>query len=137
MAQKLLIINDQPGVAKVISLIAIGLGFDTRVQTCPFQAVELFIDFRPNVVILDMIMPEKDGINVLNEILLTGIACRIVLTSGLTDAYLRLAEGIARFHTSDVAILRKPFRRQELVSALCRNEPHKIRRGRMSLVVSA
>ena len=66
-----------------------------------------------------------------------GIACRIVLTSGLTDAYLRLAEGIARFHTNDVAILRKPFRRDELVSALRRNEPNKIRRGRMSLVVSA
>ena len=45
-----------------------------------------------------MIMPEKDGIDVLNEILLTGIPVKVVLTSGYSDSYLRLAEGVAKFH---------------------------------------
>ena len=68
---------------------------------------------------LDMIMPEKDGIDVLNEILLTGIPVKVILTSGFSDSYLRLAEGVARFHDNeDVSVLRKPFRREELITLL-------------------
>jgi hypothetical protein len=56
---------------------------------------------------------------VLNEILLTGIPVKVVLTSGFSDAYLRLAEGVARFHENpNVSVLRKPFRREELMKLL-------------------
>ena len=66
-----------------------------------------------------MIMPEKDGIDVLNDVLLTGIPAHIVLTSGYSDAYLRLAAGVAKFHESGrVSILKKPFRRNELIQLL-------------------
>jgi two-component system, OmpR family, response regulator ResD len=119
MNKKLLIIDDQQGVAKVVALIAAALGYETRVLTSSVRAIDVFIDFHPDVVILDMIMPEKDGIDVLNEILLTGLQPRIVLTSGFSDGYLRLAEGVARFHANDdIAVLRKPFRREELVAVL-------------------
>jgi CheY-like chemotaxis protein len=119
MNKKLLVIDDQQGVAKVVGLIATTLGYETRVLTCPMRAIDVFIDFHPDVVILDMIMPEKDGIDVLNEILLTGLQARIILTSGFSDSYLRLAEGVARFHANDdIAVLRKPFRRDDLVAVL-------------------
>ena len=55
----------------------------------------------------------------LNEILLTGIPVKVVLTSGFSDSYLRQAEGVARFHEHpNVTILRKPFRREELMKLL-------------------
>jgi CheY-like chemotaxis protein len=64
-------------------------------------------------------MPEKDGIDVLNEILLTGIPVKVILTSGFSESYLRLAEGVAKFHDNEnVSILRKPFRREELITML-------------------
>ena len=64
-------------------------------------------------------MPEKDGIDVLNEILLTGIPVKVILTSGFSDAHLRLAEGVAKFHDNEhVSVLRKPFRRDELMALL-------------------
>jgi CheY-like chemotaxis protein len=119
MGKKILIIDDQRGVAKVIGVIAAALGYESRVLTCSAQAIDLFLEFRPDVVILDMIMPEKDGIDVLNEILLTGLPARIIVTSGLSIGYLRLAEGLARFHAShDIAVLRKPFRQYELIALL-------------------
>jgi CheY-like chemotaxis protein len=119
MNRKLLIIDDQQGVAKVVGLIASAIGYETRVLTSPMGAIDVFIDFNPDVVILDMIMPGKDGIDVLNEILLTGLQPRIILTSGFSDGYLRLAKGIAQFHANDdIAVLRKPFRRHELVAML-------------------
>lgn len=66
-----------------------------------------------------MVMPEKDGIEVLNEILATGIPSKIVLMSGYGGAYLKLAEGVAKLYQVDgISILQKPFRRDQLVSLL-------------------
>ncbi len=119
MAKKLLVIDDQTGITKVVGLIAEQLGLNAQTINDPSQATEAFIAFKPDVVMLDMIMPEKDGIDVLNEILLTGIPVKVVLTSGFSDSYLRLAEGLAKFHANrNVSILRKPFRREELVALL-------------------
>ncbi len=119
MAKKLLIIDDQTGITKVVELIAMQLGLIARSLNSSSQATEVFMAFKPDVVILDMIMPEKDGIDVLNEILLTGIPVKVILTSGFSDSYLRLAEGVAKFHDNEhVSILRKPFRRDELITLL-------------------
>jgi DNA-binding NtrC family response regulator len=106
MAKKLLVIDDQTGITKVVELIARQIGLDVRSLNSSAQATETFIAFRPDVLFLDMIMPEKDGIDVLNEILLTGIPVKVVLTSGYSDSYLRLAEGVAKFHDNpNVSVL--------------------------------
>lgn len=119
MSRKLLVVDDQTGITRVVSMIASELGYDVTVLNDSSRATETFIDCKPDVVLLDMIMPEKDGIDVLNEILLTGINSRIVLTSGFSDGYLRLAQSVAKFHDLDsVSVLRKPFRKDELVSVL-------------------
>jgi two-component system response regulator MtrA len=119
MAKKLLVIDDQSGITRVVELIAKQLGLTARSLNTSSEATDVFIAFKPDVVMLDMIMPEKDGIDVLNEILLTGIPVKVILTSGFSDSYLRLAEGVAKFHANDhVSILRKPFRRDELVTLL-------------------
>ena len=121
MAKKLLVIDDQTGITKVVEMIARQLGLNARSLNSSAQATETFIAFKPDVLILDMIMPEKDGIDVLNEILLTGITVKVVLTSGFSDSYLRLAEGVAKFHENpNVSVLRKPFRRDELIDLLTR-----------------
>jgi CheY-like chemotaxis protein len=118
-AKNLLVIDDQTGITKVVELIARQLGLNARSLNDSSEATDAFIAFMPDVVMLDMIMPEKDGIDVLNEILLTGIPVKVVLTSGFSDSYLRLAEGLAKFHANkNVSILRKPFRRDELVTLL-------------------
>jgi len=121
--RRLLIVDDQVGMTRVIAMVANQLGLEVKVLNSSLHAVETFLEFRPDIVILDMIMPEKDGIDVLHEILLTGQETRVVLTSGLSESYLRLAEGVAHFHdVRDITILRKPFRRHDLLNVL-RFEP--------------
>lgn len=119
MTKKLLVIDDQAGVARAVQRIAADLGYQTKILTSPERAIDLFVDYQPDVVMLDMIMPEKDGIDVLHEMLLTEIPTRLVLTSGLSNGYLKLAEQVARFHGgAQVSVLRKPFRRKELEAVL-------------------
>jgi two-component system, OmpR family, response regulator MtrA len=119
MAKKLLVIDDQVGITKVVEMIARKLGLNSRILNSSSQATEVFIAFKPDVLILDMIMPEKDGIDVLNEVLLTGLPVKVILTSGFSESLLRLAEGVAKFHDKEnVSVLRKPFRREELITLL-------------------
>jgi len=121
MAKRLLVVDDQAGITKVVGLIASQIGLECKTLNTSVDATEEFIAYRPDVLMLDMIMPEKDGIEVLNEVLLSGIPANIILTSGYSDGYLRLAEGVARFHDNpQVTILKKPFRREELVETLRR-----------------
>jgi two-component system response regulator MtrA len=121
MSPKILIIDDEPGIAKIVRMTAQKLGMECRSLTDSVGAVEVFKEYRPDVVLLDMIMPGKDGIDVLNDMLATGIPTRIALISGYGDGYLRLAERVAVFHHSkELPILRKPFRTAELVDLLTR-----------------
>jgi CheY-like chemotaxis protein len=119
MAAKLLNIDDEVGLTKVVGLIAEQLGMDFRALDSSLGAIEMFLDYKPDVVMLDMIMPGKDGIDVLDEIMRTGIPTQIVLTSGYSDAFLKLGQGVAKFHgVEGIRILKKPFRRAELVELL-------------------
>jgi CheY-like chemotaxis protein len=119
MTQKLLVVDDQAGINAVIERIAAGLGLETRAVREPLKATEAFIDFAPDVVMLDMIMPEKDGIDLLDEMMLTGLPARFIIMSGYGEAYLRLAQGVAAFHGGErPVVLRKPFRREELEALL-------------------
>lgn len=118
-AAKLLVIDDQPSVSRVIRLIAEQIGLEVKALTSSAQATEVFIDYRPDIVVLDIFMPEKDGIDILNEILTTGISAHIIMTSAYSDSHLRLAAGVARFHDYDrITVLKKPFRREQLLDAL-------------------
>jgi CheY-like chemotaxis protein len=119
IVRKLLVIDDQAGLTRVVALIATQLGFNTRTVNDALLAGQTCREFRPDMIIVDMIMPERDGIDVLHDILQTGMRPRIVLTSGFSESMLNLARGVAKFHGIDtVSILRKPFRRQELVELL-------------------
>lgn len=122
--RKLLIVDDDVGLTKAYARIGTAAGYEVRVVNDPLKATEEFLAFKPDVVVIDMIMPEKDGIDVLNEMLLTGEPARIVVTSGYGDAMLRLAKGLADFHASGrVSVLKKPIRRAELLKLLAEPAP--------------
>ena len=64
-------------------------------------------------------MPEKDGIDLLHEILAVDTSVRLVLVSGFGADYLRLAESVARYHgASQVSALTKPLRAARLAELL-------------------
>ncbi len=119
MTKRLMIVDDEAGLTTVVGLIAKRLGFAVRSVNDPEQVIEAFQAFNPDVLVLDMIMPDRDGIDLLHEILIAGTSARIVLTSGFGDGFLRLAQNLAKtYDKSDVMILPKPFRRAELEKVL-------------------
>ena len=98
MARRLLLIDDSEQWTKLVARMAEPLGFEVERCNDPMLALDAFVAAKPDVVMLDMCMPEKDGIEVLNEILLTAIPTKVVLTSGYGAAFLGLANDAASFH---------------------------------------
>ena len=119
MSKRLLVIDDQSGMIKLVSHIAAGQGYEVKAVTDAMLATDAFLEFKPDIIVLDLVMPKKDGIEVLEEILETGAQTRIIVMSGYGEHYLRSAAGIARFHGNDqVSVIHKPFRRDALVELL-------------------
>jgi CheY-like chemotaxis protein len=117
--KRLLLIDDNVRWTRTISRMVKALGYAATGCNDPMRAVEMFIDLKPDVVLLDMQMPEKDGIEVLDEILLTGIPTKVILTSGYGVTLLQMAGDVAKFHDNpNVVALPKPLRTPELAEAL-------------------
>ncbi len=66
--QKVLIVDDDSNIAEIISLYLIKEMFETKVAEDGYEALELFESFEPDLVILDLMLPGKDGYEVCREI---------------------------------------------------------------------
>jgi DNA-binding response OmpR family regulator len=123
MTRRILVIDDSRHATKFIALAAGSLGYCSRQCNDSTQALDAFVEFQPDVVVLDMCMPEKDGLEVLEELLLIATSARIIVTTGQTPGYLRVAEGMAEFHEHrNIATLPKPFTRESLLKELSHTE---------------
>lgn len=66
--QKILIIEDETELAEVLRDYLIHHQFDCRIVMDGGVALDAFSDFRPDMVILDLMLPNKDGLALCREI---------------------------------------------------------------------
>lgn len=80
---------------------------------------QAYAELDPTVVILDMVMPETDGFELMQWLVEQGYGARVVLVTGFSTRYAKMAEtlGIDR-GLSEVITLAKPVRLATLRQAL-------------------
>lgn len=78
---KILIIDDDENITELISLYLLKEGYDTKVIHSGSQAFSAFQNYNPNLVILDLMLPGKDGFDVCKEIRQISNAPIIMLTA--------------------------------------------------------
>ncbi len=66
--QKILIVDDDANIADLISLYLMKEMYETSIAYDGDEALELFRSFEPDLVILDLMLPGKDGYEVCREI---------------------------------------------------------------------
>jgi CheY-like chemotaxis protein len=67
--RKVLIVDDDADVSRVTKLMLEHTGpYDVRVENNPKLALRVALDFHPDVILLDVIMPERDGGTVAAEL---------------------------------------------------------------------
>ena len=109
--QKILVVDDDSNIAELICLYLVKEGFETEKANNGKEALRQMQRFDPNLVILDVMMPEMDGYETCREIRKQGNTPVIFLTAkGETfDKVLGLELG------ADDYIV-KPFDNKELVA---------------------
>ncbi len=66
--QKILIVDDDLNISELISLYLTKEMFETRTAADGYEALDLFESFSPDLVILDLMLPGKDGYEICREI---------------------------------------------------------------------
>ncbi|SHJ71135.1 DNA-binding response regulator, OmpR family, contains REC and winged-helix (wHTH) domain [Clostridium amylolyticum] len=108
---KILIIDDDENICEVIKMYLENSGYDTKVGHNGKEAQELFMEYKPDLVLLDVMIPHMDGVDVLKWIRKDSETPVIMLTAkGETfDKVLALELG------ADDYIV-KPFEPKELIA---------------------
>lgn len=108
---KVLIVDDDENISEVIKMYLENSGYDTKVSYNGREAQELFVQYKPDLVLLDIMLPSVDGIDVLKWIRKQSETPVIMLTAkGETfDKVLGLELG------ADDYIV-KPFEPKEMVA---------------------
>lgn len=65
---KVLIAEDDPFLVKVYQLKLEKIGYDVKILTDGTLVKETAISFQPNVIVLDILMPLKDGYSALTDL---------------------------------------------------------------------
>lgn len=78
------------------------------------EAIEMFKTFKPQLVTMDITMPEMDGIRCVENLIKIDPSVRILIISALSD----LATGIEALEKGARGFLCKPFAQDQLQGAL-------------------
>ncbi|MDT5187317.1 MAG: two-component system, OmpR family, alkaline phosphatase synthesis response regulator PhoP [Mycobacterium sp.] len=117
MPRKVLIVDDEPNIVVSLQFLMKKAGFDTAVARDGDEALTEVERFRPDLVLLDVMMPRRDGYEV----------CQQLRGSGWTD--LKIVMLTAKGRESEVtkglalgadAYVTKPFSTSELVDTVTR-----------------
>ena len=111
--QKILIVDDDEHIAELISLYLTKECFDTRIEHDGQSAITAFKEYMPDVVLLDIMLPGKDGYQVCREIRMESNV-PIIMLSAKTEVFDKVL-GL-ELGADDYMI--KPFDSKELVASV-------------------
>ena len=81
---KVLIVDDAAFMRMMLKDIITDIGHEVIGEACNgFEAVELYKSLQPDIVTLDITMPEKDGITALSEIMTINPKARCIMCSAM------------------------------------------------------
>jgi two-component system, OmpR family, response regulator MtrA len=110
---RVLVVDDDASLAEMLMIVLRQEGFEGRICARGDLALDAFRDFRPDLVLLDVMLPGKDGIDVCKEIRAeSGVPIVMLTAKGDTvDVVVGLETG-----ADDYVV--KPFKPKELVARI-------------------
>jgi two-component system response regulator MtrA len=113
MKSRVLVIDDDPALAEMLTIVLRGEGFDTAVVGDGTRALPAVRELRPDVVLLDLMLPGMNGIDVCRAIRTESGVPIVMLTakSDTVDIVLGLESG-----ADDYVV--KPFKPKELIARI-------------------
>lgn len=124
MQPKLLVVDDQAAIGTYIQEVAEPLGYAVTVTTDSTRAVALVRELQPVSIVLDIVMPQMDGLEILRALGALHCTANILIVTGFSIEYLRNASQLSEpFGLQRVTTMLKPFRLAALRQYLTKTLP--------------
>jgi EAL domain-containing protein (putative c-di-GMP-specific phosphodiesterase class I) len=115
----LVVMDDEPEFADFVRYVAEEQGFRVVAPASAAEFKRQVAQLSPALIVLDLHMPEADGIELLRHMAQTGAAARVMLISGTDRKLLETARRLGERQGLDiVAVLQKPVMLDDLNQAL-------------------
>ncbi|MCR2820709.1 response regulator [Lederbergia panacisoli] len=115
MANRILIVDDAAFMRMMIKDILVKNGFEVVGEAVDgIQAVEKYKDLKPDLVTMDITMPEMDGITALKEIRSVDPAAKIIMCSAMGQQ----AMVIDAIQAGAKDFIVKPFQADRVIEAI-------------------
>ena len=115
MAHKILVVDDAAFMRMMIKDIIIKNGFEVVGEAADgAQAVSLYQELKPDLVTMDITMPEKDGITALKEIKSVNPSAKIIMCSAMGQQ----AMVIDAIQAGARDFIVKPFQADRVIEAI-------------------
>ncbi|MBD8029275.1 MtrAB system response regulator MtrA [Corynebacterium gallinarum] len=113
MPQKILVVDDDPAISEMLTIVLSAEGFDTVAVTDGALAVETAEREQPDLILLDLMLPGMNGIDICRAIRQDSAVPIIMLTAktDTVDVVLGLESGADDY-------VNKPFKAKELVARI-------------------
>jgi len=114
--RKVLIVDDDRDIVTIVSTILGGRGWDIKAAYNGREALEAVTLSKPDIILLDIMMPEMNGIEVLKRIKKIDTDARIIMITAFGDveSYLDSME------LGAYEYINKPFETDELLEMIDR-----------------
>jgi DNA-binding response OmpR family regulator len=108
--RRMLVIDDEPDIAEFVGQVGEGLGYDVRVTSDVESFKASFEGYSPDVVVLDVVMPEIDGIEIVKYLAANNCEARILVISGYAQRYLDNTKVLGEaFGLKSITAMTKPI----------------------------
>ena len=114
MKSTVLIIDDEPGIVRSLDRVLQDKGYRVVTAGSGGQGMEMAANVRPQVVILDLRLPDGDGLPLIRDIQRVDPAIRVIVITAFGD--LKLAIEAMKAGAAD--FLKKPYEMDELLLAV-------------------
>ena len=117
--KSILIVDDEAGIRKVMKAILENEGFSVLEAAGGNEAIRQYGKYSPDLVVTDLLMPGKDGIETLFELRQINCNVRVIALSGggriCSESYLNYAMKLGA-----TAAIEKPFTSVEFMAVINR-----------------
>ena len=111
METKLLLVEDEASLAMIVRDVLEKQGFEVRCASTGNEGLKLFYEFKPDIVVTDIMMPQLDGLS-MTEIIRQNDKTTPVL---FLSAKSKTEDVVQGFETGGNDYLKKPFGMDELI----------------------
>jgi DNA-binding response OmpR family regulator len=122
--KRVLIVDDDVEFGKFVKDTIEEIDCETFLISNPVKFKEAFKKFRPDVIVLDVTMPEIDGIELVHWLAEIQCKAKIIIVSGYDPIFSSAAQDLGEFHgLARPMNLRKPFQPKALQALIIGTNP--------------